>query len=269
MHVRLAFAVAAHLEPEILIIDEVLAVGDAEFQKKCLGKMQDVANLGRTVFFVSHNMAAVNGLCSRCILLHQGELRVDATVPETVERYFHSLRQNNNEPLATRVLRKGSGRVRFVNGWIEDKKGNKSPVVCSGNTIRICLQYANRDSVGISNLVFAVAFDSPLVGRVFMCQSNLAPCQITPRSPDGVIVLEIPKLPLMKGVYTTNLYCSAQGISGELLDWIPQAFHLEVEQGDYFGSGVAPTGGVFLVDHFWKPADPQSTSSEQSNTDKH
>src|SRR6202045_1833456 len=72
MYVRLAFAVAAHLEPEILIIDEVLAVGDAEFQKKCLGKMDEVSRGGRTVLFVSHNMAAIENLCSRGVVLHQG-----------------------------------------------------------------------------------------------------------------------------------------------------------------------------------------------------
>src|SRR5436309_1044633 len=91
MYVRLAFAVAAHLEPEILVVDEVLAVGDAAFQKKCLGKMGDVASQeGRTILFVSHNMAAVQHLCSRAILLHRGQLcRVDAT-EKVVGEYLKS-----------------------------------------------------------------------------------------------------------------------------------------------------------------------------------
>ena len=88
MYVRLAFAVAAHLEPEILIVDEVLAVGDAEFQKKCLGKMSDVAKQGRTVLFVSHNMAAVNRLCERCILLDNGRIIMDAPAVETTNKYL-------------------------------------------------------------------------------------------------------------------------------------------------------------------------------------
>jgi lipopolysaccharide transport system ATP-binding protein len=87
MYVRLAFAVAAHLEPEILIIDEVLAVGDAEFQKKCLGKMQDVANQGRTVLFVSHNMASVRSLCNKGLLLSKGEILFSGTVQETLDLY--------------------------------------------------------------------------------------------------------------------------------------------------------------------------------------
>jgi lipopolysaccharide transport system ATP-binding protein len=88
MYMRLAFAVAAHLEPEILLVDEVLAVGDAEFQKKCLGKMGEVAREGRTVLFVSHNMGAVQGLCARTILLREGELLRDGATAETVTAYI-------------------------------------------------------------------------------------------------------------------------------------------------------------------------------------
>ena len=84
MQVRLAFSVAAHLEPEILIIDEVLAVGDAEFQKKCLGKMHDVAAGGRTVLFVSHNMAAITHLCSRCVVLNQGRNIIDGPTEDAI-----------------------------------------------------------------------------------------------------------------------------------------------------------------------------------------
>src|SRR5690606_35028199 len=85
MRVRLAFAVAAHLEPEILVIDEVLAVGDAAFQKRCLGKMQDVTGEGRTVLFVSHNMASVSGLCTRGMLLEQGKLVLDSDVDTCIK----------------------------------------------------------------------------------------------------------------------------------------------------------------------------------------
>jgi lipopolysaccharide transport system ATP-binding protein len=88
MYVRLAFAVAAHLEPEILVVDEVLAVGDAEFQRKCLGKMQDVAEHGRTVLFVSHNMAAVEKLCSRAILIDSGQIRVNGEVRSVISDYL-------------------------------------------------------------------------------------------------------------------------------------------------------------------------------------
>ncbi|MEI6424511.1 MAG: hypothetical protein WCP55_20000 [Lentisphaerota bacterium] len=97
MYVRLAFAVAAHLEPEILIIDEVLAVGDAEFQKKCLGKMEDVSKEGRTVIFVSHNMLAITNLCSHAFLLNQGQLIYKGNTEKVVEQYFASNNMSTGE----------------------------------------------------------------------------------------------------------------------------------------------------------------------------
>ncbi|MHC5074531.1 MAG: ABC transporter ATP-binding protein, partial [Planctomycetota bacterium] len=118
MYVRLAFAVAAHLEPEILIVDEVLSVGDAQFQKKCLGKMQDISHgQGRTVLFVSHNMDAIQRLCSRCILLEQGRIITQGDTISTVLRYISSnshQAQPNQWIKLSNVRRKGSGEARFV-----------------------------------------------------------------------------------------------------------------------------------------------------------
>ncbi|MFT7613563.1 MAG: lipopolysaccharide transport system ATP-binding protein [Parvicellaceae bacterium] len=97
MKVRLGFAVAAHLEPEILVIDEVLAVGDDEFQKKCLGKMQDVSDSGRTVLFVSHNMNSISKLCTRCILIEDGKNTFDGTASEVIDRYLSSLKEGADQ----------------------------------------------------------------------------------------------------------------------------------------------------------------------------
>ncbi len=113
MTVRLAFAVAAHLEPEILIIDEVLAVGDAEFQRRCLGKMQDVAHSGRTVLFVSHNLAAVQSLCSRALLLQQGQVIQDGQPHEVIRDYLRHSADQRAIPLADRTDREGDGRARL------------------------------------------------------------------------------------------------------------------------------------------------------------
>lgn len=113
MTVRLAFAVAAHLEPEILIIDEVLAVGDAEFQRRCLGKMQDVAHSGRTVLFVSHNLAAVQSLCTRALLLQQGQVIQDGQPHEVIRDYLSHSADQRAVPLAERTDREGDGRARL------------------------------------------------------------------------------------------------------------------------------------------------------------
>src|SRR5437660_11203960 len=112
MYVRLAFAVAAHLEPEILVIDEVLAVGDAQFQKKCLGKMGEVARGGRTVLFVSHNMHAVASLCSRGLVLRQGALEFDGPAADAISRYLSQSRSAAADAPPDR--RAGSGEWRFT-----------------------------------------------------------------------------------------------------------------------------------------------------------
>ncbi len=113
MYVRLAFAVAAHLEPEILLVDEVLAVGDAAFQKKCLGKMGDVAKEGRTVLFVSHNMAAVQNLCRRSLLLNDGQVVLDGSTDRVVMKYLSWIQSRTSAPLSNRKDREGNGALRF------------------------------------------------------------------------------------------------------------------------------------------------------------
>tara|TARA_X000000950_G_C13900794_1_gene654813 strand:+ start:1372 stop:2586 length:1215 start_codon:yes stop_codon:yes gene_type:complete len=111
MYVRLAFAVAAYLEPEILIIDEVLAVGDADFQKKCLGKMKDVAESGRTVLFVSHNIAAVKSLCDRAIYLEKGEIIMDDDCENVIKRYLNNINVNNTESLENEFIKIHSSEI--------------------------------------------------------------------------------------------------------------------------------------------------------------
>ncbi|MCS6796372.1 MAG: Wzt carbohydrate-binding domain-containing protein, partial [Raineya sp.] len=126
MYVRLAFAVAAHLEPEILIIDEVLAVGDAEFQKKCLGKMKDVSGEGRTVLFVSHNMGAISNLCNKAIILKQGKLTAIGTTDIIIKKY---LTENvniitENSFVNVEKNRRGNGKVRFTEINLTDENKN-------------------------------------------------------------------------------------------------------------------------------------------------
>lgn len=118
MYLRLAFAVAAHLEPEILLVDEVLAVGDAAFQKKCLGKMESVAQEGRTVLFVSHNMAAIRSLCNRGILLRNGEVAGDGDIQEVIHDYFVDLgvMQGDGDAADDDAARSGFGRITLNDG---------------------------------------------------------------------------------------------------------------------------------------------------------
>ena len=115
MYVRLAFAVAAHMEPDILVVDEVLAVGDAEFQKKSLGKLDEVSKTeGRTILFVSHNMGAIQRLCKRCVLLEEGKIKMIGETKEVIDFYLHSQDKISKLPLVERKDRKGSGNVIFT-----------------------------------------------------------------------------------------------------------------------------------------------------------
>ena len=124
MYVRLAFAVAAHLNPEILIVDEVLAVGDAEFQKKCLGKMHDVAQGGRTVIFVSHNMAAVRQLCHNALLMRTGRVEDFGPTSLIADKYTLFGNELSKEDIATRTDRSGTGDVRCIGLRFLDVTGN-------------------------------------------------------------------------------------------------------------------------------------------------
>ncbi len=146
MYVRLAFAVAAHLEPEILIVDEVLAVGDAEFQKKCLGKMQDVAKGGRTVLFVSHNLSAVQTLCKSCILLDRGRLVAKGNVGETVSRYL----QSDSAPSGISVAEKLGGSVFLAR--IEATP----PVLCRDNQMVFTIEIGAHADEVVSDLALLI-----------------------------------------------------------------------------------------------------------------
>ena len=145
MYVRLAFAVAAHLEPEILIVDEVLAVGDAEFQKKCLGKMHDVSeNEGRTVLFVSHNLQAIKNLCQKTIILNNGELFASGSTEETLNSYNELVRDikiDSKTEVNNILNRRGNGNIRFTGIEVIDSEGNKRFKYDLGESIRIKISY--------------------------------------------------------------------------------------------------------------------------------
>jgi len=160
MYVRLAFAVAAHLEPEILVVDEVLAVGDAEFQKKCLGKMGDVAHEGRTVLFVSHNMNAIASLCNRCILLDKGAVGLDGETPAVTSFYqssIYSLAENVTD--LSDVQRYGTGRARFESVRVLPVGRNNAalPYLVTGNDLKIELNiiaYSNIRDANVAIIIY-------------------------------------------------------------------------------------------------------------------
>ena len=248
MYVRLAFAVAAHLEPEILLVDEVLAVGDAAFQKKCLGKMSNVAKEGRTVLFVSHNMAAVDALCTDACLLVDGELALRGTTSEVIDAYIRSIKEKISNNLGDRKDRSGNRRLIFTGVTLEDSDGTPVQNLISGKDPCIVLHY--KANGPLKNVSVSIGFYSLYGQFLLLCNNEMVGHAFELLPQNGQIRCSIPKLPFASGVYNLNLYCEVNGI---LADWVQEACQITVVEGDYFGTGrSSPAGhGGFVAYHSW------------------
>ncbi len=255
MYVRLAFAVAAHLDPETLIIDEVLAVGDASFQKKCLGKMSVVAKEGRTVLFVSHNMATVQALCTRAIYLQDGQVVVDAPVNLAIESYLNSVQQQvYGQSLADRADREGGDQLRIVKvEFLGGQSGARLHTLISGQEVLIRMHFECRFQEPIENVSFGIGFFTLEGAHLFTCAiDDIVGRDIRVTPGVGTCTCRIAKCPLRAGRYTFNVMANKSNL---ILDWVREAGHIDVEKGDYYGSGKVPGGsksGVF-IDHEWEP----------------
>ena len=249
MKVRLAFSVAAHLEPEILIVDEVLAVGDVEFQKKCLGKMGEVSkNEGRTVLFVSHNMAAVQSLCTKGILLREGNLILDDTIENAVDKYVLSNLELNNkiQNLNLRSDRKGDGRFKVTHIEILDELNRVVDLVQTGNHIVFRLHFDRKVNGGEGYLRIDLAIDDEKEIRLGWFSSDVTKADIA--KDFNYIDLVIPKFPLGAGLYSLTYFIT---FNSDVVDWINQAIYFNVEEGDFFGSGriVPAKQSKFYINH--------------------
>jgi lipopolysaccharide transport system ATP-binding protein len=246
MYVRLAFAVAAHFEPEIMLVDEVLAVGDAEFQKKCLGKMGDVAKGGRTVLFVSHNLAAIENLCSRVLLIEMGRGRHFAAAAAGVREYLRELINTTRQDLAVREDRQGTQIIRFTGFTLHDEHGRPLASLQCGRKCFLRFAFENPRRRELGSLGFAVGIDDQMGLRV----AHLGECAEADlsRVPADVrsIEIRIDKLPLMPGRYFFTIFST---VDGQIADWVQQAGSFLVDPGDYFGNGKLPPQGVVLVEH--------------------
>jgi len=252
MYVRLAFAVAAHLEPEILLVDEVLAVGDAAFQKKCLGKMSDVAKHGRTILLVSHNTAALLNLCDRGILLEKGRVVEDGPIEPVIQKYLKGLRAATSRDLSTHNDRQGRGKVRFTSVRFEDESGNTIEHGISGEPLVVALDYESADNRPLLNSRASVVFFDGLGQALFNCVTDLVIHDPITLPPSGTIRCVVPRLPLSQNQYVLTLFLQ---VNREIEDWIHNAIELNVIDGDFYGTGrLYPEGwrgkGV-LVPHSW------------------
>lgn len=236
MQVRLGFAVAAFLEPEILIVDEVLAVGDAEFQKKAIGKMQDVSKAeGRTVLFVSHNMTSVQSLCTKGMLLDKGYITFNGGVAECIEKYLHSDNLSNELDTSNRS---SDGFLQICKLSLLDTQNKEIDVLLSGMSCKVRLWY--KASISVEDAFFSIAWFSALGSFYTTCRSDMVSDLINVKEGEGFIDFIFNRLPFTAGSYNINLL--AKGRNGGS-DWIQNACTINVENGDFYNKGILPASG--------------------------
>ena len=247
MKVRLGFAVAAHLDPEILLIDEVLAVGDVGFQKKCLGKMEDVARSGRTVLFVSHNMAAISSLCLRSLVFVGGTLSFDGEPTDAISHYLRLF--SAKAPERNVLARSADGTVELVEVRYLDADGHPVPRPMAGRPLSIELVFNTRRRIRRAEI--AIGIDDPHGSRVALLANALTGEAADLVPPAIVVHCTIPEVPLVPRTYTITVQVSDKG---SILLFAPNVVGLPVEGGDFLGSGHLPDprwAGNCLIKQRW------------------
>ena len=255
MRSRLAFAVAAHLETDILFVDEVLAVGDIAFQEKCLNKMGDLTReAARTILFVSHSMGAVQSLCTRGILIENGRLVRQGSTGEVVAAYQELLLGKQGETnLSATQGRPGSGLVRLTAMHLEGLDGKPMREVPAGTGCRIVFDYENQLSSPKTDVVVTVVFVGSKGLRLFGLPSDVVRADLVLDKPKGQFICTIPRLPLLPGTY--DIVASVL-VDRELTDKITNMTHVIVSDRDVYGTGRLQQGnfGDMLVEFAWSNA---------------
>ncbi len=250
MYVRLAFAVAAHLEPEILIIDEVLAVGDAAFQKKCLGKMESVATKkGRTILFVSHNLAAVQRLCTRALYLEGGRVKIAGTVSEAEQQFLADLAAGA-APGSRGIVRNDNPDFT-VTEFSAVVAGATSKVVGAGESVTFRLRYrcakpaAFADGISVS-VIFHVRGQ-----RILNLWSEAGRGSTFKLGAEGEIACEVPRWPFRGGPVSVDVHASYR--MQNILEW-EEALFVDSVDGDFYGTGIVPheSEGLMFLLHQWR-----------------
>ncbi len=263
MQLRLAFSVAAHLEPEILIIDEVLSVGDVAFQQKCLDRMEGVSREGRTVVFISHNLASVRNLCDRGMLLSRGRSRAVGPVSEVIQEYIGEVERDLPRSLRERENRDGSGELRFVDARLE-RDGEVIDSPTTGEDCDIVLSYETERgepfrTVNFGITVFALEDSAPLLNL----SSETAGAVFRDVPPHGEARCRLHNCPLPAGQYFLSIWAD---LAGEMLDGVHRAFEMTVSGGDFYGSGRQPHPDhrTVLVPHDWTVTETSASALHSS-----
>lgn len=265
MRLRLGFAVVAHLDQEILLVDEILAVGDAEFQKKCLSKMDDLNNQGRTVLFVSHNMNAVEGFCSRVLWIDNGQVKMDGATSEVIKTYLSSYAElhERERDLTEIEHRKGSGKILISGIDFLSPKGESKEYVRSGDKLTVRIHFKAETRVPTPHFGFELHTEmGTLVSEISTWACGYQIPEVEPG--DGYIDLKIDFLNLMPDRYYVTLWAASVG--GENYDCISKFMKLEIEAFDVYGSGkgIESRYGVVFLPGSWH----YCKNSQKANIDQ-
>jgi len=254
MYLRLAFAVAAHLEPEILLIDELLAVGDASFQRRCLGKLGQVAKEGRTVIFVSHNMPAITALADSCILLKHGQVHMEGEPDQVVSAYLKAS-AGQAKSLDKLKERSGSGELRVTAVEVCDAaSGIEVNHILTGQDVLIRIHYRAAKAVNALTLFVDVTFRDSTGGPVCTLSTRFAQVIERVLPSEGLLECRVPALPLAEDNYTIDIWTMWNNVISDYVQNIPVP---PVLSSDYYGTGQMPVRrkhGSLVVEHSWSAA---------------
>ena len=235
MYVRLAFSVAAHLNPEILVVDEVLSVGDAEFQKKCIGKMQDISSdSGKTILFVSHNLKAVQMLCNKGLLLNHGQMMYFGDIESTTAKYIQNRENLSQIPLKERKDRRGSGILRFVSCKAKAADGTTASLIPLGMPFALELEIESQTELSREVHLEVQIYTSTDLKAGSLTFQNLG---IVPHFKKGLntVCFQLPRNPFYADQYSINLYVS---VNEETADHIIDAAVLKTADGTFQQANV-------------------------------
>lgn len=249
MYVRLAFSVASHLEPDILLIDEVLAVGDQEFRKQCMDKMLDVSNQGRTIIMVSHQMSYLKDLCRTGVYLHAGSVLFQGNIDDTINHYVHHYKETKRTSIRDRSDRRGAGAVTLAGIEVMDQNGYPLHLLSAGSPVSICLQLDLQVAIAYDVVIQLEFLD--IYGQLcFVANNSMSNHSIPKLDASQAVECLVPKFPLNTGTYFIN---TAIYVSNQLSDEVLNAIDVEVAPGLFYGTGkLPPPHKGLLVEYNWK-----------------
>lgn len=249
MYVRLAFSVASHLEPDILLIDEVLAVGDQEFRKMCMDKLLDVSGQGRTIIMVSHQMSYLRELCHTGIYLHAGQIMYQGTIDDTIHHYVNHYGQVKRVSVRERMDRRGSGLIRLTGFDMTDAHGHSLHAITAGQSVSFTLQLEPSMQAAYNVMVQLEFYD--MYGQLcFIANNGISNHSIPKITERQEVVCHIPKFPLNTNMYFIN---ASVFVTNQLADEVLNVMSVEVEPGLFYETGKLPQANKgFLVAYEWK-----------------